>query len=303
MTGTQRTAETSREVWRDRWLASKTSAGTRDTYARGITPWFAHCDRARLDVWDAEAHDVDDYRNGLRGAHATIARRIATVSSFYRFVLRRGRPAPILTNPAADVERPRVDTASRRAGLDAPQAITLRSVALTADARTAALVHLLLGTGMRVSEAVNSRLDGLAWTTGGDRTLEVVRKGGAPDVVVIEPNDWAVIARYLDQRRDDEPWLLTSRQGGAMSRQTAYRLVRSVSEQVVPRGVLIGPHSLRHTVATLALDAGESVQEVQGMLRHASAATTQRYDRRFRERGRGASRTLARMYEGVSSNG
>lgn len=299
MSTTTTTLAVSREEWRDRWLASKRSLGTRDTYGRGIAAWFAHCDHAGVDVWQAEAHHVDDYANHLTGAPATVARQLATVSSFYRLVLRRGRPSPISANPAADVERPRVDTASRRAGLDAAQACALRAAAVERNPRTAALVHLLLGTGMRVSEAVTANLDGLGWTDGGDRTVSVTRKGGIPDVVVIEADDWRVIEHYLAGRRDvPGGWLFATTGGRRMSRQTAYRLVRECADPIVKKGVKIGPHSLRHTVATLLLDAGESVQEVQGMLRHVSTATTQRYDRKFRERGRGASRTLSKVYSG-----
>lgn len=286
----------SREEWRDRWLASKTSPRTRVTYGDGIGRWFEFCDRAGVDVWEAEAHHVDDYRNQLTGQPATVARHLATVSSFYRLVLRRGRPAPIVANPASDVERPRVDTVSRRAGLDAVQAKALRAAAVEHGPRTAALVHLLLGTAMRVSEAVTASTDGLGWTDAGERTLSVTRKGGVPDVVVFEPGDWTVIEHYLTDRPDVEGrWLFATTGGRRMSRQTAYRLVREVADPVVDGSKLIGPHSLRHTAATLALDANESVQEVQGMLRHSSAATTQRYDRRFRERGRSASRAVSRV--------
>lgn len=299
MSATTSPPAVSREEWRDRWLASKRSLGTRDTYGRGIACWFAYCDRAGVDVWHAEPHHVDDYRNRLTGSPATVARQLATVSSFYRLVLRRGRPSPIVANPAADVERPRVDTASRRAGLDAEQACALRAAAIERNPRTAALVHLLLGTGMRVSEAVTASLDGLGWADGGDRTLAVTRKGGIPDVVVIEADDWRVIEHYLTDRPEiSGGWLFATTGGRGMSRQTAYRLVRECADPIVKEGVKIGPHSLRHTVATLLLDAGESVQEVQGMLRHVSTATTQRYDRKFRERGRGASRTLSKVYGG-----
>lgn len=286
----------SREEWRDRWLASKTSARTRTTYGDGLARWFDFCDLHGVDVWAAEPHHVDAYRNQLTGQPATVARHLATVSSFYRLVLRRGRPAPIVANPAADVERPRVDTASRRAGLDAAQAKALRAAAIAHGPRTAALVHLLLGTAMRVSEAVTASVDGLGRNDDGDRTLSVTRKGGVPDVVAIEPGDWAVLEQYLTGRPDvPGRWLFATTGGRQMSRQTAYRLIREVADPVVDCTKKIGPHSLRHTAATLALDANESVQEVQGLLRHSSAATTQRYDRRFRERGRSASRAVSRV--------
>lgn len=289
-----------RDVWRQRWTLASRSAQTRDVYERGIADWFAFCDRNGVAVFAAEQHHVDAYRHELADAGrqpATIARHLSTVSSFYRYVLRHGRPSPVERNPAEWVERPRVDRTSRRAGLDLTEARMLRAASLTRDARTAALVHLLLGTAMRVSEAVTATVDGLGWSDNGDRTLAVVRKGGQPDVVVIEPADWQVIDRYLTGRPEvPAGWLFATTGGRRMTRQTAYRIVREVADPITGPGRKVGAHSLRHTAATLALDAGQPIQEVQGMLRHASAETTQRYDRAWRERGRGATRALAQVW-------
>lgn len=289
-----------RDVWRQRWTLASRSAQTRDVYERGIADWFAFCDRNGVAVFAAEQHHVDAYRHELADVGrqpATIARHLSTVSSFYRYVLRHGRPSPVDRNPAEWVERPRVDRTSRRAGLDLTEARMLRAASLTRDARTAALVHLLLGTAMRVSEAVTATVDGLGWSDDGDRTLAVVRKGGQPDVVVIEPADWQVIDRYLTGRPEvPAGWLFATTGGRRMTRQTAYRLVREVADPITGPGRKVGAHSLRHTAATLALDAGQPIQEVQGMLRHASAETTQRYDRAWRERGRGATRALAQVW-------
>lgn len=287
-----------REVWRDRWTLAKKSEQTSRTYRDGIDHWFAFCDRLDVDVFAVEQHHVDAYRHDLAGHRAaTIARHLSTVSSYYRHVLRHGRPAPIDRNPVEWVDRPQVEQVSRRHGLDVVEAKALRVAALAKDARTAALVHLLLGTAVRVSEAVGASVDGLGWNDRGERTLVVVRKGGAPDQVVIEAPDWAVIETYLIERPDVPGRHLLSTTGGRqMSRQTAYRLVRAVADDVTGRRKVIGPHSLRHTAATLALDAGQPIQEVQGLLRHASSATTQRYDRAWRERGRGASKAIAQLW-------
>lgn len=287
--------------WKRRWLLSKKSLRTRETYDRDLDAWLAHCAAAGVQVWRAEPHHVDEYRNSLTGAPASVARQLSAISSFYRLVLRRARPCPIVANPAADVERPKVETDSHRDSLNATDAVALRAAALQRSPRTAALVHLLLGTAVRVSEAVNATVSGLGWNAQGDRTLEVVRKGGRPDVVVIEACDWEVIDRYLTGRRDvPGGWLFATTGGRQMTRQTAYRLIRQVADPIAGPGKKIGPHSLRHTVATLALDAGEPIQEVQGLLRHSSSATTQRYDRARRERGRSASRTVARVLGGTS---
>lgn len=283
-----------RDTWRDRWTLSKRSAQTIATYRRGIDRWFAFCDREGIDVFAAEQHDVDSYWHTFPAdaSPATVARHLATVSSFYRHVLRHARPPLLDRNPAEWVERPPVESVSRRDGLDGPQAVALRAAALRVSPRTAALVHLLLGTALRVSEAVGADVTHLGFTDDGERTLAVTRKGGAPDRVVIQPDDWAVLAAYLGDRQAG-PLFLTSG-GRRMSRHTAYRLVREAADIVTGPAKKIGPHSLRHTFATLALNAGESIQEVQGALRHTSSATTQRYDRASRERGRGAFRAVAK---------
>lgn len=288
-----------RNTWRDRWLLSKRSAETIATYRRGIDRWFAFCDREGVDVFAAEQHHVDAYWHTFSGlSPATVARHLATVSSFYRHVLRHARPPLMDRNPAEWVDRPPVSTVSRRDGLDEIQAPALLAAAVVDGPRTAALVHLLLGTALRVSEAVGADVADLGFADDGERTLAVTRKGGAPDQVVIEPADWAVLERYLSERGEPGGPLFLTTGGRRMSRHTAYRLVRRVGDLTTARTKTIGPHSLRHTFATLALNAGESIQEVQGALRHTSSATTQRYDRASRERGRGASRAVARATRG-----
>lgn len=284
------------EVWRDRWIASYRSPRTRETYADSFGRWLAFLAAVGVHPWDVEPHHLDAYGASLAGAHATIARHLSTVSSFYRLVLRRARPCPILANPARDIDRPKVDTVSRRAGLTLTQAKQLRAASIEKSPRTAALVHLLLATGMRASEAVGGKVDGLGWA-GTSRTLAIVRKGDAPDVATIPAGDWVVIDRYLTERPEvPDGWLFATTGGRQMTRQTAYRLIRAVADPIVPDRVKIGTHSLRHTVATLALNAGQPIQEVQGLLRHSSSATTQRYDRDAQQRGQGAARAIADLW-------
>jgi site-specific recombinase XerD len=291
---------TLRGNWRDRWLLSKRSRETISTYRRGIDRWFAFCDREGVDAFAVEQHHVDAYWHTFPAgtSNATVARHLATVSSFYRHVLRHARPPLMDRNPAEWVARPPVSTVSQRHGLDKPQASAILSAAIDDSPRTAALVHLLLGTALRVSEAVGADVSDLGFTDDGERTLAVTRKGGAPDRVVIESTDWDVLERYLSARGEPSGPLFLTTGGRRMSRHTAYRLVRKVGDLATVKAKTIGPHSLRHTFATLALDAGESIQEVQGALRHTSSATTQRYDRGSRERGRAASRAVARATRG-----
>lgn len=298
MTAETIVAVTSRETFRDRWTLSKRSPRTTETYEQVIGAWFAFCDRTGVDVFAVEQHHADAYRQALvrlGRQPATVAKHLSTVSSFYRYVQRHGRPCPVDRNPAEFVDRPEVDLTSRRDGLDAAEGLAMRAASLVRGPRTAALVHLLLGTAVRVSEACGATCDGLGWSDAGERTLQVVRKGGRPDVVTIEDADWQVIDAYLTTR-PEAPWLFATTGGRQMSRRTAYRLVSDTACLVVGDRKKIGPHSLRHTVATLALDAQVPIQEVQGLLRHASSATTQRYDGAWRDRGRVAQTAVNKIW-------
>ncbi len=298
MTAETATSETSRSTWRDRWVEAKRSLRTRETYSRGIDGWFAWCDRNGIDVWRAEQHDVDRYRNGLAAGYgpASIRRELATVSSFYRHVLRNGRPAPFERNPVEWVERPPRPKSSSSVALDVDETDAVRAVSIATSPRTAAVVHLLLGTAVRVSEACGATVDDLVETRDGGRLLRVTRKGGERQEVAIPSPEWEVIAHYLDTRKPvPDRWLLATTGGRRMTRQTAYRIVQETAWKVTQR-TKVGPHDLRHTTATQALDAGVAVQEVQGMLGHASAATTQLYDRHAGARGHGASRRVSELY-------
>lgn len=289
----------SRDVWRARWLSSKTSPRTRETYACGIDAWFTSCDRIGVDVWDAEAHHGDDYRNtiaALGRTSATINRELSTVSSFYRFVLRRGRPAPIDHNPMELVDRPPPAKSTSSVALEIDETAALRVVSIATNPRTAAVVHLLLGTAARVSEVCGAKVSDLIDTGEDGRRLRVTRKGGVVAEVEIPGPEWAVIERYLTERQEvPGGWLLATTGGRRMSRQTAYRIVSETAWKVTRR-TKVGPHDLRRTTATQALSAGEPIQEVQGMLGHASPNTTQIYDLDAARRGRQAARRVSAVY-------
>lgn len=286
---TENGPETDRDTICAAWLGAQESAETVATYRVVIDRWFAWCDTQPLEVWAARRRDVDRWRQSLRRrvSGRTVGKYLAALSSFYRFAIRDadGEP-PIAANPAADVKRPRVAKQPHGDALTAEETAALRAASLADEPRTAALVHLLL-TGIRVSEAVGAKVKDLGWD-GEDRALTITRKGGHKDLVVIDADDWLVLDRYLSTRSQGPGGWLLATQRGQMSRQTAYRLVRSLAARTLSRDVVIGTHDIRRTVITLAFDEGMPAQEVRGLAGHSSIATTQMYDRNVHTRGRGA---------------
>ncbi len=277
----------SREQVRDDWLMSQESDRTRETYSYVITRWFDSCDRRGLDVWDVRRGHVDAWRVGLKRSFAagTVGKYLAALSSFYSYAGRDVDPAPVEYNPVANVRRPKVEKVSKADGLTAAEARALLTAARADGPRTAALVHLFLGTAARVSEIVNADVAHLGWDQD-RRALNVIRKGGIPGVVILRPAVWATLTAYLDGR-DPVPdgYLIATTGGRRMVRQTAYGIVRDLSRSTLARDVKIGPHDLRHASITLALDEGMTLHEARMFAGHARAATTERYDRRAHTRG------------------
>lgn len=279
------------------WLDSQRMPSTVVPYRAAISEYRRWCADHGVEVLLATRRDVDRFRQYLARprpgtgrplAPSTQHLRLSAVASFYRHLVYEG---VLEHNPAAAVRRPRVDTESKRQGLTLAEARDLLAASIEDGPRTAALVHLLLSTGMRVSEACSAHTRDLGWTDAGVRTIRVVRKGGRQETIRVQPHFWGVIDHYLQTRPQGPtgPLLLTER--GRMDRNTAREIVARVAKRVVPHK-RISPHGLRHTAATLALDEGVPLQEVQAMLGHSTPAMTQRYDRARQRRGQLASAAL-----------
>jgi len=295
------------------WLAGKRSENTRRAYARdlGILPagrssrapsWLSWCAAAGIDpVTEATEDHVTMYARALDAARlspASAARKLSAVAGWYAWLVRRGR---IPANPAADVERPAVDPdASTTPGLTRDQAAAMLTAADRArgpqQARTAALVAVLLFTGARVSEICGADVEDLG-TDRGHRVLWVTRKGGKRQALALPGPAAARVDGYLATRRDlaavpalrgqrgagkPRRVLFATKTGARMLPADVWRLVRRIASAAgLPAELVeaLGPHAMRHSFATLYLDSGGSLRDLQDAMGHADPRTTRRYDR------------------------
>jgi integrase/recombinase XerD len=208
----------------------------------------------------------------------SVARALSAVRSFHRFMVREGvtdrDPAVGTRQPKLPRSLPRplpVDEVSRL--LDAPSPDT------PAGLRDRALLELLYGSGLRVSELVGLDVDDVDLEEG---AVKVLGKGGKEREVPLGRPGREATSVYLVRARPvfasarSRGALLLNQRGGRLTRQSVNRiLAEHVKTARIRRRVT--PHSLRHSFATHLLEGGADVRVVQEMLGHASVATTQIY--------------------------
>lgn len=216
-------------------------------------------------------------------ASSTLSKKIATLRAFFRWLMRRGittqNPAASLRSPKIARPLPRfltVDEAFRV--VDAPKEDGHREDAL--KLRDAAMLELLYGAGLRVSELAGLALGSL------DRSARLVRvmgKGRKERIAPYGASCAEALERWLEVRPSkigpktaplDALWLGT--QGTRLTVRQIQNVVRRYGALGAGRGDL-HPHALRHTCATHLLDAGADLRSIQELLGHASLSTTQRY--------------------------
>jgi integrase/recombinase XerD len=239
----------------------------------------------------ATTEQLEAYLADLRAAGrapTTIARRAAALRTFFRHLVLVGvRPE----NPAAELAAPRRARRLPRT-LSPGEAERLVEAANGTTPRTLrdrALVELLYGAGLRVSEAVG--LDRGAVDLEG-RLVRAVGKGDKERVVPIGRQAVDALRRYLSRGRPfldrrHRPELFLNAHGGPLTRAGAFLILRRLAIGAGLDPARVHPHLLRHSFATHLLEGGADLRSVQEMLGHADLATTELYthvsDRRRRE--------------------
>jgi integrase/recombinase XerD len=242
-------------------------------------------------IADATGEEIESYLADLRTAGrsgATLARRLAALRSFFRHQMlvgaREDSPAAGIASPRRTRTLPRTLSPGEAERLiEAANGVTPRAL------RDAALVELLYGAGLRVSEAVGlerARIDV------DERLVRCVGKGGKERVVPIGRRAAEALRRYVSRGRPyldrkHRPELFLNSRGGPLTRAGAFLILRRLAERAGLEPGRVHPHLLRHSFATHLLEGGADLRSVQEMLGHADLATTELYthvtDKRRRE--------------------
>jgi integrase len=261
------------------WLVSFDSEATRVAYGRDMAAWLTFCRELELDPFEARRVHVDAWRMQGAGmdnpAKTSLARRLAAISSFYTY----GVLEDVLDrNPAAHASRPKYDRMeSSTRGLTKDEAQALLRGAALCGRRHLAAVSLMLFDGLRRGSVRAADADKVGLDKG-HRVIDVPVKGGGWKRVPMHPVTATAVDDYLDDRTTG-PLLITD----TGKRIAANQLVRIVKQSArageIEQPDELTPHSCRHAFATLSLDAGVALQEVQDALGHGDPRTTMRYNR------------------------
>lgn len=260
------------------WLLGYESSNTRSNYARDLAAWLGFCESHGLDPLRARRAHVDAWARTLQasgGAQRSVARRLAAVSSWYRYLVAEAvRP----DSPVEHVRRPKIADRGETPGLTRDELRRLLAAAREhGSARSFALLSLLAHTGLRINEALSRDVEHLAHDRG-HRILRLERKGGRGDRTVLTAPVARAIDDYLDGRTMGP--IFITKASKRMVRSEAWRMVRRIARRASLDGAgEIRPHSLRVAFITGAREAGVPLEDVQDAAGHADPRTTRRYDR------------------------
>jgi len=209
---------------------------------------------------------------------SSVARTLSSVRSFHRFMVRDGVAD---RDPAGGVSQPKLPRSL-------PRPLTVEEVTRLLEApdpatpvgiRDRAILELLYGAGLRISELVGLDVDDVDLDPG---SVRVLGKGGKEREVPLGRYGREAVGAYVTRTRPEfasaksRGALFINQRGGRLTRQSCARLLAAhVATADIDRRVSL--HTLRHSFATHLLEGGADVRVVQELLGHASVATTQIY--------------------------
>ncbi len=265
------------------------SSHTVSAYRIDITQFLDHLEKLAVGITQVEAVTVRGFLVTIADRMASSRRRkLTALRSFYRYLMRVGAAAK---NPPAELMNPKLPQPLPRAlpEDEAAALVETPSDRTLAGARDRAILELLYGGGLRVSELCG--LD-VADYDRSARELRVFGKGQKERRVPLPGRARATLDAYLVRRpelllkkrpKQAPEALFLNLRGGRLTPRSIERHVDRYA-RVCALARHVSPHALRHSFATHLLNAGADLRSIQELMGHASLSTTQRYTQMSWER-------------------
>jgi integrase/recombinase XerC len=238
----------------------------------GAAPDISAIDHLLIREWMADLYD-----RGL--SPVSIRRKLAALRSFFRFLQRAGvvekNAAKLVSTPKMPKSLPRVMTAEHVSTLLESTADKAESLARPHPSRDVAMLELLYGTGIRVSELVGLNMQHLDLA---ECWILVRGKGRKERQVPLGSKAAEAVEKYLADRQPaaDERGIFLNHRGRRLSDRAVRMIVKLYSAAILGDSS-IHPHSFRHSYATHLLADGADLRSIQELLGHAQLSTTQKY--------------------------
>jgi integrase/recombinase XerD len=259
-----------------------------ESYSTDIVQYISFLEKnsiERLDEVDSAvilAWLIDLTKKGLSAKSR--ARHLITIRGLYKFLINE-QDVPI--NPVKNVDIPKI-------GFALPKIMTVQEIEDLIDApdiskprgqRDCAMMELMYGAGLRVSELIGIQLQDINLDA---NFIRVMGKGSKERIIPIGSRARAINQKWIKEGRSSllkkisSPYLFVARAGKPMTRQSFWKIIKKFA-LVANITHNITPHTLRHSFATHLLEGGADLRSVQTMLGHADISTTQIYTHISRE--------------------
>lgn len=207
----------------------------------------------------------------------TVNRKLSSLRSFYRYLLRRGLVVRDPTAKIGSLRKPaRIPSFVEKSRMGRLVDMLEASDDFATEKR-ALIILLLYGCGLRLAELTDIRLNDISLD---EMTIKVTGKGDKQRIVPLVPLVVERVEKYIVLRsqicKSDNNFLILSDQGERISRSEVYRTVRDTLTAMGVEGKR-SPHVLRHTFATHLMSEGAGIETVKELLGHANLSTTQIY--------------------------
>ncbi len=264
-------------------VEKRLAANTAEAYRRDLYRFSGTLTERGWGLLDVKRLQLQEYLGELTRAgmgERTVARHMATLRGFYRFLLQEKRMA----------EDPTLNLASPKIWKTLPKYLTVEEVERLLAApdrsqprgmRDGAMLDLLYASGLRVSELISLRVGNLQ-VEGPYAFLQVTGKGNKQRLSPVGQQALASVKTYMRDGRTkllkgrNSPYLFVTGRGKPMTRQCFWQII-SASGRLAGISRPLTPHLLRHSFATHLLERGADLRSVQQMLGHADISTTQIY--------------------------
>ena len=258
----------------------KLSDNTLQSYRRDITQYYDYITKNKINYAKVDEEDINAYLESLKELNkksSTISRNLASIRSFYQFLLRvkkvKKDPTEHIQSPKIEKRVPNVLTAKEvELLLEQPKDIDLKGT------RDKAMLEFAYATGMRVTEIISLDVQDINLEEG----FVTCQSGNKQRSIPLGAISLKALKEYVNDARpvlikqEEEQALFVNINGGRLTRQGFWKIIKYYKEQAhITKDIT--PHVLRHSFATHLLQNGADLKSIQTMLGHSDISSTQVY--------------------------